>query len=42
MPGGCGPATGASLSGPGAAITDPAGDVLISDTGNNRVREVAG
>ena len=25
-----------------AAITDPAGDVLISDTGNNRIREVAG
>jgi hypothetical protein len=37
-----GPATSASLSGPEAAITDPAGDVLISDTGNTRVREVAG
>ena len=37
-----GPATSAALSGPEAAITDPAGDVLISDTGNNRVREVAG
>jgi hypothetical protein len=37
-----GPATSAALSGPEAAITDPAGDVLISDTGNGRVREVAG
>jgi hypothetical protein len=37
-----GPATSAALSGPGAAITDTAGDVLISDTGNNRIREVAG
>jgi sugar lactone lactonase YvrE len=37
-----GPATGAVISGPEAAIADPAGDLLISDTGNNRVREVAG
>jgi NHL repeat len=37
-----GPATSAALSGPEAAITDPAGDVLISDTGNDRIREVAG
>jgi NHL repeat-containing protein len=37
-----GPATSASLSGPDAVITDPASDVVISDTGNNRVREVAG
>jgi hypothetical protein len=37
-----GPATSASLSGPEAVITDPASDVLISDTGNGRVREVAG
>ena len=37
-----GPATSAALNGPEAAITDPAGDVLISDTGNGRVREVAG
>ncbi len=37
-----GPATSAALSGPAAVITDPAGDVLISDTGNGRVREVAG
>jgi NHL repeat-containing protein len=37
-----GPATSASLGGPEAVITDPASDVLISDTGNGRVREVAG
>jgi hypothetical protein len=37
-----GPATSAALSAPEAAITGPAGDVLISDTGNYRVREVAG
>jgi hypothetical protein len=37
-----GPATSASLSGPEAVLTDSAGDVLISDTGNGRVREVAG
>jgi hypothetical protein len=37
-----GPATSAALSGPEAAITDPAGDVLISDTGNGRVRQMAG
>ena len=37
-----GPATSASLGGPEAVLTDPAGDVLISDTGNGRVREVAG
>ena len=37
-----GPATGAELSRPEAAITDPAGDVLISDSGNGRIREVAG
>ena len=37
-----GPATSAELSAPEAAITDPAGDVLISDTGSGRVRQVAG
>jgi len=37
-----GPATSAALSLPEAAITDPAGDVLISDSGNGRIREVAG
>ena len=37
-----GPATSAVIGGAEAAITDPAGDVLISDTGNNRIREVAG
>ena len=37
-----GPATSAVVGEPEAAITDPAGDVLISDTGNNRIREVAG
>jgi len=37
-----GPATSAVIGEPEAAITDPAGDVLISDTGNNRIREVAG
>jgi hypothetical protein len=35
-------ATSASLSVPEAAITGPAGDVLISDAGNSRVTEVAG
>jgi hypothetical protein len=37
-----GPAISAALSLPEAAITDPAGDVLISDSGNGRIREVAG
>jgi hypothetical protein len=37
-----GPATSAVLGGTEAAIADPAGDLVISDTGNNRVREVAG
>jgi hypothetical protein len=37
-----GPATSAVIGGTEAAITDPAGDVLISDTGNDRIREVAG
>jgi hypothetical protein len=37
-----GPATGAELGLPEAAVTGPAGDVLISDTGSSRIREVAG
>src|SRR5262249_52886669 len=37
-----GPATGAELALPAAVVTDAGGDVLISDTGNNRLREVAG
>ena len=37
-----GAATSAYLSAPESAITDPAGDVVISDTGNGRVRLVAG
>ena len=35
-----GAATGAQLSQPGAVAVDPAGDILVADTGNNRVREV--
>jgi RHS repeat-associated protein len=35
-----GPATSANLNGPGNATVDPAGDVYISDTANNRVQEV--
>ncbi len=37
-----GPAASAELGLPEAAVTDPAGDVLIADTGSNRIREVAG
>ncbi len=37
-----GPATSAELGLPEAAVPDPAGDVLIADTGSNRIREVAG
>jgi len=37
-----GPATSAIIGAPEAAIADAAGDVLISDTGNDRIREVAG
>jgi secreted PhoX family phosphatase len=36
-----GPATSAELSGPQGLAMDPAGDLLITDTGNSVVREVA-
>ncbi|MCD6011270.1 MAG: serine/threonine protein kinase [Flavipsychrobacter sp.] len=35
-----GPATAANIGGPNAAIFDAAGDLLIADWGNNRVRKV--
>jgi sugar lactone lactonase YvrE len=37
-----GPATSAELSGPASVAVDAAGNLLIADTGNNRVRVVAG
>jgi trimeric autotransporter adhesin len=37
-----GPATSARLFSPAGVAVDPAGDVLIADLGNKRVREVAG
>ena len=37
-----GPATMATLLQPGAVLVDTAGNVLICDTGDDRVREVAG
>jgi len=37
-----GPAASAELALPEAVVTDAGGDVLISDSGNNRLREVAG
>jgi RHS repeat-associated protein len=36
-----GPATAAQLAGPGQLATDTAGDLYITDAGNNRVREIA-
>ncbi len=36
-----GPATSAELSGPGGVAVDAAGNLLIADTENNRVRVVA-
>jgi hypothetical protein len=36
-----GPATSAQLSGPGAVAVDGAGNLVISDTGNQRIRVVA-
>ena len=35
-----GPAVSAGLNTPGGVATDPAGDLLIADTGNNRIQEV--
>lgn len=35
-----GPAVGAGLKEPGGVATDPAGDLLIADTGNNRIQEI--
>jgi hypothetical protein len=35
-----GPATAAGLAGPGGITADGAGDLLIADPNNNRVREV--
>ena len=37
-----GPATSAELSGPGAVAVDAAGNLVIADNGNNRIRVVAG
>jgi hypothetical protein len=37
-----GPATSAELLQPGAVLVDAAGDVLICDAGDDRIREVAG
>ena len=37
-----GPATMASINHPGGVIVDSAGDIFVSDTGNQRVREVNG
>jgi DNA-binding beta-propeller fold protein YncE len=36
-----GPATGAELASPGAVAVDAAGNLVIADTGNNRIRVVA-
>jgi hypothetical protein len=37
-----GPGTSASLLGPTKIAVDHAGNVIIADNGNNRVRELAG
>jgi hypothetical protein len=37
-----GPGTSAELNQPDGAAPDAAGGLLIADTGNNRIREVAG
>jgi NHL repeat len=37
-----GPATAAELNGPATVAADAAGNLLIADTGNNRIRVVAG
>jgi hypothetical protein len=39
---GCGPATSAVLLQPGAVMVDTAGNVLICDTADGRIREVSG
>ena len=36
-----GPATGAALKTPSGAVSDPAGNVYIADTDNNRIQEIA-
>jgi hypothetical protein len=36
-----GPATSAELNGPRAVAVNAAGDLMIADTGNSRIREVA-
>lgn len=36
-----GPAAAAQLRLPGAVVIDPAGNLLISDTGNNRIRRIS-
>ena len=37
-----GPATAAEVNGPGGVVVDGAGNLLITDTGSNRVRQVTG
>jgi hypothetical protein len=37
-----GPATSAELCGPAAVAVDAAGNLLVTDSGNNRIREVTG
>jgi sugar lactone lactonase YvrE len=37
-----GPATAAALNEPSAVVMDPAGDLFIADTGNNKIRVVNG
>ena len=37
-----GPATSAELGGPAAVAVDAAGNLLITDSGNNRIREITG
>jgi DNA-binding beta-propeller fold protein YncE len=37
-----GPATSAELNRPAGVAVDPAGDILVADSGNGRIREVTG